>query len=198
MSAAQVDDTAKCWRHLQSALFAGIIVHRLITRHPGLKGTLNLPTDEQDTPILHMYRARNALEHIDQRFDTAIKSPNISSLADWYIADTHLIVSSDEVLAGGRAFSPRLGLLFYDSEPLDMFMLDLDMLRLLHNTREAQAEVLDPLQGRSQFGGGKIVELDTDASRVEGWTWDRERALGQLAPSVPVDGRVRMWMQVEA
>jgi hypothetical protein len=45
---------------------------------------LSLPNDEQNTPPLHLYRVRSALSQIDERADAAIKSPNISSVSDWY------------------------------------------------------------------------------------------------------------------
>jgi hypothetical protein len=198
MEAAQRDDADGCWRHMQSALFAGIVVNRLIRRHSDLARMLNLPNDEKDTPLLHLYRVRNALEHIDQRADVAIKSPNISSVSDWYLADTHIVVSSDDVPAGGRAFSPSLGVLFYDREPLDMFMLDLDMVRLLHNCREAQHELLATLPGRSHFGGGQLVKLASDSGRLGRWVQDRTRLSSELAGPVPFDGRVRMWMQLDS
>jgi hypothetical protein len=196
MQAAERDDADGCWRHLQSALFAGIIVNRLIRRHPQVKNMLKLPDTEQESPILHMYRVRNALEHIDQRADAAINAKQISSISDWYLADRHLLVSSDTVPAGGRAFSPKLGVLFYDSEPLDLFKLDMEMIGLVRDCREVQHQLMADLPGRSNFGGGRIIELDARDERQK-WNRDRNRLLASLPDRVPVDGRVRMWMQVD-
>lgn len=51
---AEQDDADGCWRHLQSALFAGVIFNRLIRRHPQVRKLLELPDAERKSPILHM------------------------------------------------------------------------------------------------------------------------------------------------
>jgi hypothetical protein len=78
--------------------------------------------------------------------------------------------------------------------------LDIDMLKLRHNAREAQAELAAMLQGRLPFlgGGGRVAEFPKAMNvRLKEWEEKRQELLRTMAPAVSPDGYIRLWMQVE-
>lgn len=146
---------------------------------------------------------RNGLEHIDQRIDIAVRNPEVHSLSDWYLTDGMFLTSpEDQPLqarrAGLRGFYPEGGLALFDRTPVDLFELDLDMLRVRHNSREAQAELCAEVQGRSQFGGGQIRDYTPRdlAARRDWWATTREEIIAGMAPTPPLAGRVLLWLQM--
>lgn len=209
-------DQTDVWRHLQSALFAGVIVNRLLrgaspeqVRAAQLRELVCLTgEDGQGSPILELHHVRNSLEHIDERIDTYLASPGVTSLADCYLSDGHYLVSADgsrgrPEKAGLRAFNPDLGLLHFDRESLDMFRLDLHMLTLKHNTRDAQLELCQEVRGRQKFGGGQMVRWaernSGNSGGVRAWRHERERREAAMAQPVQVeDYRIKLWLEPTA
>lgn len=196
LAAARADDADHAWRHVQAALFAAIVVQRTIRRHDRIRVELGVPTDEAATPLNAVYRVRNHLEHIDQRFADVLDRTGAVMVVDWYLTDGHL-VTSGEGGHGGRAFSAESGLLFYDDDVLDMFQLDVDMLRLAHNVRDRRTELVAALPDRSTFGGGALKTFPP-RDDVRMW-WEAESASlrESLVPPADDDPRVQMWMQIE-
>jgi hypothetical protein len=106
-------DGTDAWRHIQGAMFAAIVVNRLVTaegnprpwlggsrkeardaatwRASELRRILGLPEDESVTPIFNVRGFRNGMEHIDQRLDWALNSPTLLSLSDFYLSDGSLL-----------------------------------------------------------------------------------------------------------
>lgn len=219
-------DSLRTWRHLQGALFAAIIVNRLVTndgtqrgrsgwtskqakdaatwRVKELRRLLELPeADPRATPIYDVRGLRDSLEHIDERIDRAVHSAGVLSLSDWYLSDGRLITTPEESDAEGRqaglrAFYPEGGLALFDRRSLDLFALDLDMMKLRHNAREAEAELAQSLKGRCRFGGGQLRNiqfLDGEPDRVAWWRRRRQEILSEFAPSARLDGYVRLWAE---
>jgi hypothetical protein len=73
------------------------------------------------------------------------------------------------------------------------------MLRLRHNAREAQAELLLEVHGRLPFGGVRIVDVgqSREGDRRAWWLAKRAEELASMAPPVSVDGRLRHWLQFD-
>jgi hypothetical protein len=138
MRAVDADDQLDVWRHLQAALFAGIIANRLV-RARDRKGVSNDSTrlvinrraaclrhlvglvgrDGSNSPILTLYDVRNSVEPIDERIDIALAAPTIDSLSECYLSDGLLVVSPENATSrreasGLRAFNPETGLLHFD------------------------------------------------------------------------------------
>jgi hypothetical protein len=68
------------------------------------------------------------------------------------------------------------------------------MLRLRHNAREAQAELLLDVHGRLPFGGVRIVDVgqSREGDRRAWWLAKRAEELASMAPPVSIDGRLRL------
>ncbi|GIE32271.1 hypothetical protein Ait01nite_053160 [Actinoplanes italicus] len=228
-SALREDDSVRVWRHLQAAMFAGIVVSRMVTLGPdpkpdGWPGTksegrkaakmaaewrvrelrrvLALPDSEDGTLIYKVKTLRDSLEHIDERMDLALYSTNVPSISDWYLSDGHFLgpaedVDGNETLAGLRAFFPEGGVAIFHKTLFDVFLLDIDMLRLRHNAREAQAEISSTLTGRLPFGGGRLSRVPLTAGKRLNWWKEKKRDIwASMAPPVRPDGYIRLWMQV--
>lgn len=187
-------DASATFRHIQASIFSAIIVYRLVTnkrnevaaaRSERLRSLLLLEGAEVRTPILTMSRLRDHLEHFDERLDAAVLGP-ASSLSDWYLADRRLIVSdepSDSRLAprtGLRAFSHRLGTLYFDDQELSMLQLDIDMLKLRCNVIEARSDLKSRIPGRNEFGGGRSVVLP-NGHPVDAWRKRRAELLREIS-----------------
>ena len=224
-------NTTAAWRHIQSAMFAAIIVHRFVAiDHPppawpgypskaeGKKAALSaaewrvsnlrkllFPSDvpNPDLWIDRVSEVRNSLEHVDARFDLAFNKESAASLSDWYIFDDFFLFPPEGTPAGTykaglRGFNPEEGLLLFDRDPLDLFALDIEMVMARHNARYSQAELLRTLQGRMTFGGGRIVRPAFPADRMTKWRNQRAELEAEMAPVAPLEGQVRMYMQLES
>jgi hypothetical protein len=222
------------WRHLQAALFAAIIVNRIVCntsptaqgwpsateedskaskkeatkiakwRVRELRRLLALPPGKKDTPIYTVGAVRNSLEHIDERIDLALSVEGVASLADFYVSDGTFFVSPEgggdgtvPHRAGLRALHPESGSLFFDRDQLPFLYLDLEMRKLRHNAREAQAELIAELRGRRQFGGDlnpiRIPERFTD--RLSEWEKEREQ-LDRMMADPPNYGNIVIWAEI--
>jgi hypothetical protein len=205
MEAALSWETEACWRHLQSSLFAAIVVNRLIdpranqwgwdqvsaaeaqriaqARGKRLRQLLWLPDPpDESTPLYKVAKIRNSMEHIDERLDRVLHNDAANSVSDWYLSDGRLILrlpgegESDPVPAGMRAFVPRIGRLYFNAERLDMFVLDLHMVNLRHHVIEAKAELRVHMKGRFTFGGSMPVTIPGMPPEMEAVeAWRTER-----------------------
>lgn len=217
MNAALADDTENCWRHLQSALFAAIVVNRLIdprlnqrgwaqtsaaeartiamARGRRLRQLLWLPDpSDQSTPLYMVSKVRDSMEHIDERLDRVLNDEADMSVSDWYISDGRLMVrlpgigDGDPTPAGMRAFVPRIGRLYFNAQALDMFGLDRDMVTLRHHVIEAKAELHHQMKGRFTFGGSNLVEIPGMPQGLElVEAWRTER--GKRISELPLERR---------
>ena len=212
MNSALAWDAETCWRHLQSSLFAAIVVNRLIAprsnqrgwdgvsrleaqriaqaRGQRLRQLLWLPDPpDQSTPLYLVSKVRNGMEHIDERLDRVLHDDAGTSVSDWYLSDGRLTVKlpgegeTDPLPAGMRAFVPRIGRLYFNAERLDMFVLDLDMVKLRHHVIEAKAELREQLKGRFVFGASMSVtipDMPEGMEAVERWRTERHQQIGEL------------------
>lgn len=208
-AALEHDDVEGTWRHLQGAMFAAIIVARLIhprmvfgwpgvsraqakktanTRAERLRDLLCLPDPSADER-LETYRVsevRDAMEHIDERIDRACRDGDY--LVDWYLSDGSIVVTDDakdgQFAPGLRYFVPHLGVLGFGATRLHLFRLDVEMLQLRRNTKEALAELKGAMRGRMIFGGqGRLEVIDVPAggaAPLQQWLTERRRLQSEL------------------
>ena len=81
-------------------------------------------------------------------------------------------------LIGLRAFVPTAGRLFFDAQSLNLFGLDLDIMTLTANAREAVTECDKRITGRMTFGeGARMVEVVPRGvlDYLDDW-WTKRRA----------------------
>jgi hypothetical protein len=175
------------------------VINRRAARLRHLVGLVGV--DGSNSPILTLYDVRDSVEHIDERIDIALAAPAVDSLSDCYLSDGLPVVSPEHATprrdaSGLRAFNPTTGLLHFDRSKLNMFVLDLHMITLLHNARDAQTDLLKSVQGRQRFASGPLVTgpPDDGAQRAT-WQRERERRIAQLVNPAPIDGYVRVWIE---
>jgi hypothetical protein len=192
---------AKVWSALQAALFAAIIVQRIL--HPG--GVRQYPhhTTQQesrdfaqmrgqrlrdllgevaDAEIIRLTKGvRDPFEHVDERLDQ-IMTPDAIALSDWYISAGKALVTPEAgVDSGGyglRVFYPEGGFLYFGHERLDLYRLDLAMLQLRAAIGTAQDDLQEKVRGLNTFGGSQLVDLLSEGrahERAEGWLAERRR-----------------------
>jgi len=210
MDAALVrNDAEATWRHIQGALFAAIIVSRIVhptsshkwdgvtksgaeaiakARAARIRALVLLPPpDGSDVSIYHVSDLRDPMEHIDERLDWATHPDRDASIADWYLASD--LVSLKPV--GLRAFVPVGGILFFGTESINLFQLDLDMLGLLNNIAEARVALAKRIVGPFEYGPMEMRHVATPEARREALLhWEGERAL-RLAALAEAEGGAR-------
>lgn len=214
-AALVIDDADECWRQMQGALFAAIIVSRLVDPRevhgwPGvtpkeakgiamdradrIRQLVGLPgPSECESPIYAVRDVRDAMEHFDERLDRIVNTGDEASVSDWYLSNGMLSVTvkTEDPLRtplGLRAFLPTAGMLFFNDQPLNMFQLDLDMFALRNNIVEARTELEPRLKGPFNFGGPQVVEFSDAATRLAALgTWEAERDI-RVASLNPVAG----------
>lgn len=228
-AALEVDEVDDVWRHIQSALFAAIIVRRFISpgdprpfegtgsraerkrraraaqdwRITNLRQLLGISDESADNPLFQVKEVRNSLEHIEERIDAAYDSAGTVSISDWYLADGLFIASLEEAggelgSAGGmRGFDPESGLLMFDREAFSLFALDIEMLKMRHNAREAQIELMTKRRERATFGNLQLRPSRGSGSPqlIEKWRRQRTELEAHMCGRPALDG-VRMWMEV--
>lgn len=154
-----------------------------------LRRYVDLPDPaETNSPIYDVREVRDAMEHIDERWDRVTHGADPASVADWYVSAGLLLLAptsgeQTQTPRGLRAFVPEAGTLFFGATSLDMFRLDLDMLALRNNIEDARAASLGPRQGRFTFSDLEVFEHLDEASRkaaLVNWDRERETRLGAL------------------
>ena len=194
------NDVEECWRHLQGALFAAVVVIRLVQptgtlrrgtrsaretnkiaqkRASRLRELVGLPEPDQDDMTLYKLRPfRNVMEHIDERLDEIAEAPS-GSLSDWYLSGGTVFVrdvGSQSAPLGLRSFDPTAGVLVIDDDLISLFQLDIEMLHLQAHSKQAIVQTRQRITGRSQFGGVQIANLGDIERRLRSLrTWDAQR-----------------------
>ncbi len=180
------------WAHLQGAMFAAIVVQRLLDpkgvrqyphhashgeskrtakeRAARLRKTLEIP---DDSPLLTVSKVRDSFEHFDERLDIATR-PGVISVSDWYISDSTMMRSAtfgDAIALGLRCYVPSAGLLYYDDEPLDLFVLDDALYDLRDKIGEARRQAQGRPDGAVLFRTGQLVQLSPEiiTERFQAW-----------------------------
>ena len=182
---------ALTWSLLQAGLFAAIVVKRLlwpgrVREYPGLsesdsqsiarergKRLRSILEIEDDSPLLRVAAVRDSFEHIDERLDVATM-PVVQCISDWYITVGGLTATSDDGRAVAlRAFNPAAGVLLFGDKILDLYALDLALLRLRQKVIEKTLEHAP--KGRGTFGGHRLVAFDPEEVRRAATEWVAER-----------------------
>lgn len=204
--ATPTDDRA-VWSDLQSALFAAIIVQRLLLPAPGsvhkrpqleskaksqryaerrgkrLKELLEVP-EQMAEGLFSVSAVRDPLEHIDERFDEVVLA-NAASVSDWYITDDGMGAGPALEAKGDghglRAFYPLGGLLQFSGKRLDLFRLDYAHLQLRKIGVPAAHATLDSRRQSDQGGYNTFSFRNV-----------------QFMPEDQAVSRCRRWMQLRA
>jgi hypothetical protein len=192
------------WAALQAALFAAIVVQRVLSpgrvykyahhqtqqesqdfaqrRGQRLRQLLGVPSDAS---FLRVQKVRDPFEHVDERLDQ-LMTPEASSLSDWYISTGRALVTPNAEASPGlssvgyglRVFFPAGGVLYFGNETLDIYELDIAMLDIREAISVARTELQQKVRGRNIFGGGQLVDLLPEShvqQRAAGWLADRDR-----------------------
>lgn len=224
------DDVDEVWQHIQSALFAAIIVRRFLAygephAFPGagskaqrkqraqkalnwrvaeLRNSLEIFDDIKDNPLFKVKGIRNSLEHIEERIDAAFANSGTQCISDWYLADGVFLSSLEEVAkrsgsAGGmRGFDPESGFLMFDREPFNLFALDIEMLKMRHNAREAQVELMKKRRGRPMLGNLQLIRSRNPKGPqlIDKWRSQRAEIEAAMCPRPRLEG-VRIWAEAQ-
>jgi hypothetical protein len=226
MEAALVlDDGEETWRHLQSAVFAAIVVNRLVdaaganrgwsgvsgkeaqriaqSRAARLRALVGLPEPSSGATVIFEIRdVRDSMEHIDQRLDRVNHDAATSGgVADWYLSDGRVSVAmsegADVTPIGFRAFIPTSGLLLFNDKTLNLFALDIDMLALQHNINEVRPTVAQDARGVKSYGG-QLAEFHSGYPSYEGLQkWEAARAESMSTLEAQEIIGVKVWARVE-
>ena len=173
------------WGDLQGALFAGIVIDRVLrapkpkknptsaevqkrTRAERLRALLEVP---ENSPLLKIADVRNSMEHLDERMDSIIADPDIASVTDaaisrgglWFRSVEAEDVAEDENSSrhvAMRIFSPEMGLLIYDNDLIDLWAWEAALHGLLVQIRGAQDGAAKRLRGRARYGTSKPERWD--------------------------------------
>ena len=206
---------SRVWAKLQAALFAAIVVQRVLQpgrvhRYPHhqarqesqdfadargnrLRGMVGLAAD---AVLLRTQSVRDPFEHVDERLDQ-LMTPDAISLSDWYISTGKAFMtpeSSGNSTIGGyglRVFFPEGGLLYFGRKSLDLYALDIEMLELRRAIDSARKELEKRVVGRNLFGGSQLVDLlpvEHVRRRADAWLSEREQrgqGLGVRLVEVP-------------
>lgn len=196
----------KVWSALQLALFASIVVARILKpatkgKYQGLTNALTkeyaeergaglrtLLGIEDSSPLFSVTGVRNAFEHYDERLDEHLVG-GVTCVSDWYISDGAALATpptsnGQPQAVGLRVFYPAGGLLCFDSKMLDLFALDIALLDLRNQIAEKRTELAAAIRGRGTFGNHVLVQLtppEVAAQRQREWRKVRAAALEGLA-----------------
>lgn len=200
-------DDVHVWGDLQAALFAAIVIERLlnpvgvrarpklgITKHAAeqqatrrasrLQELLDLTPSDLNT--FSVKSVRDSLEHIDERFDALIIH-GAKSVTDWFISRgaSMMTVGPHGENVGSRVFFPAAGFVFFERDALNLFTLDLAMRDMRLNRIPKARETLDAVRGSgNNVFDGILVNLfpNSDVDEfVDYWIREREK-LGEPLP----------------
>ncbi|GAB2476097.1 hypothetical protein GCM10027030_07870 [Luteococcus sediminum] len=198
---------------LQAALFACIVISRIlkptgVRAHSGLtKGEAvsratrrgeelrSLLGVSESSPLLNVSTLRDSLEHFDERIDAIFAEDWMSVSAWWIVHGLSVVEISDEPGGPGgrsrtlRSFFPGAGVLYFGSDVLDLYALDLALVELCAVAVPRASAGLDEVlpHGLSAYGGMRLVypmTLEAVGARRQDWLTRRE-SLGRGVSSPP-------------
>lgn len=206
MSEGTSSNDTLVWGDLQAALFAAIVVQRILKPgpvRPHPKATRDCRQQHADYrgqrlrellgvddswPLFLAKDVRDACEHFDEKLD-AVVLDGMVSLVDWHISHDGKMLQkpphpeAGQVMAADlRAFYPRGGILRFSARyELDIFNLDVAFLNLLEDdgVKQARAALRDDIEGPMTFGSSQYVYLmseENEDHRVQEWLDVREQA----------------------
>jgi hypothetical protein len=182
-------DNQRVWADLQAALFAAVVVERILRpgrvharagknqaecqmhaqeRAETLRVLLDLPTDStpEGAELVAVSAVRDPLEHIDERIDGLVLQ-DLACISDLYISHGPALrtVPGDCYQANLRVFVAPIGVVIYDDKLVDMFKVDADLLTLrVDAIPKARATLEQRVRGRNLFGGGQLVDYSSEQS----------------------------------
>lgn len=173
------DHAERIWGDIQAALFAGIIVSRMLKpshwliKDPALAARAKsrgrrlraLCGVEDGSPLTSIADVRNAFEHLDERMDAIVEAGDVASVSDLAIAVAvstvrHVTLSPDGSSTprssarhvNMRVFCPDAGFLLFDSHEIDLWAWETALHNLLVAISEAHSEILKKRRGGHPFG----------------------------------------------
>lgn len=189
-------DATEVWAHLQGAMFAGIVVARMFDprvlrasrsakreqsasavsrqvaadrRAQRLRALLNV---EDDSPLLHIRRVRDALEHFDERIDDLAAAGDVASVTDFSIAlggrfidvdRSDSATNADDPIAlrhvTMRQFSPDRGVLYFGDSFVDLFAYETALHNVLAEMPNAYSNA-DGSSRRARYGSARLAKWD--------------------------------------
>ena len=232
-----VKDVDGVWADLQSAMTAGIILSRLLSptgvhAHSGLTQEEARSRAEArgktlreklgvlpGSPLISIKRVRDSLEHVDERIDAVVAAGNVYSVSDWYLATGGYFGTTPPQApdldharhVNLRTFAPRLGMLIFDQDQIDLFAYEVALQGVMLSASKARRG--SRVKGRSYaFGRAHALtwspELEA-ARRIEIARW-RGRYLVDAAenfaesfqhwapgPDVPHDEQAAVAKEIE-
>lgn len=174
------------WGDLQSALFASIVVCRILQpvgvwkhqdraeqRGAKLRQLLHI---DGGSALFSVRKVRNSFEHFDERLDAAFVAKR-ASLIDWHISKDGVRLRTPEesqvpVGEALRQFFPGSGRLHFGEDGLDLFALDCALLELTSKAATLCDELAAQSEGPFTFGVFKSDVFDSPSSanaRLRQW-----------------------------
>lgn len=188
------------WGDLQSALFAGIVISRILNPvgvKPWPKDTFRereaiakrrgsrlreLLQIDESSPLLKVTNVRDSFEHFDERLDSVFLN-DTASLIDWHISRDGIRLRTPLDKEGPvgeslRQFFPGSGTLHFGEEELDLFALDRALLELVAAVRDASDRLARMKVGPFTYGAFNpelFDQPDRANKRVRDWLQFRAR-----------------------
>jgi hypothetical protein len=202
------EDDAAVWGDLQSALFAAIVIRRILdpagvsfkpkethnirqaaAKRRGAKLRELLQITESSA-LLKVANVRDSFEHFDERLDGVFLNKR-ASLVDWRISEDGIRVKTPrdtDVPAGEalRQFFPASGTLHFGDTDLDLFALDRALLELSEKVTRASEELAPSKVGPYTYGlfDKEYFDLpDRANARVRDWFNFRAKHGNPINPS---------------
>jgi|GEM_PF-3865210 len=190
IQARRSDVVEMIWAEIQGALFAGIVVSRILDPR-AVRGNseLQLRAHERgdalrtllsvadDSALLSVGEVRDAFEHLDERMDRVVHAGDVVSVSDLAINWGGCFESLRPGEADGRggmrhvnmrAFAPDAGYLIYDDKRLDLWAWEVELHNLLIEIRDVH-KAQPARDRRAPYGAAKPMHWSPDevAARQE-------------------------------
>jgi hypothetical protein len=191
------------WALLQGALFAAIIVVRILkprrvhaysglsqkdsqkvadSRGARLRDLLEI---DKDSDIFSVEAVRNSFEHFDHRLEERLVA-GVHTLSDWYVTDGTAFMTPEQPdgpdSVGLRVFFPAGGDLYFDRQVLDLFALDIALLDLRQQALAARQRLKTQVRGRGHFVCHPKHLMTAEDARRRREEWLRVRTGAGAAP----------------
>jgi hypothetical protein len=184
------------WSLLQGALFAAIIVTRIlkprdVRSYPPLTAKESRELAElrgsrlrtlleidEDSDLFSVDVVRNSFEHFDERLDARLVA-GAQTIADWYITDGTALMTPEQPHGPGgvglRVFFPAGGILYFDRDELDLFRVDIALLDLRRQVESARQRLKAQIKGRGRFTIQAVHLMTSDEAHSRSQEWLRMR-----------------------
>lgn len=191
------------WSLLQGALFAAIIVARIlkprdIRPYPPLTAKESREVAElrgsrlrslieidEDSDLFNVEVVRNSFEHFDERLEARLVA-GAQTISDWYISDGTALMTPEQPHGPGgvglRVFFPAGGTVYFDRDELDLFSVDIALLDLRQQVRTARQRLKAQIRGRGYFTIQAVRLMTSDEANGRSQEWLRMRTRAGAQP----------------